>query len=324
MFSKYNSIINHFSIKMIDDLIKRNLHKLPNIITFEVTEKIHGANFSFLAENGEVKYCSRVRELEVDEYFYGYQKVVSETKYSSLKEELLLLSNRYNASVQLIGELFGSNIQKGVFYGNEKQFKWYAMKINGELIPTAKLDVLLKDFMDLKVPVLGFVQYDVSESLEKFINSIHCELESQLTPEKFEESNICEGVVCVPYYIIPLFGCNYLAIKKKNDAFKDKKSAKRIVAEISKEEDIPQEAKNLSNELCSYINEIRTSDLFSKFGEISKVEDLRNYANLYLKDVMNDFLLENREEFDKLPKVYRKWAVKIPNSKIYEELKKYL
>ena len=57
-FKKYNSITNHYNVKVFKDLITRN-YDLPDTIEFEITEKIHGANFSLLVEGTEDTVCKK-------------------------------------------------------------------------------------------------------------------------------------------------------------------------------------------------------------------------------------------------------------------------
>ena len=76
-FKKYNSITNHYNVKVFKDLIARNYDRLPDTIEFEITEKIHGANFSLLVED-TIQFARRNDVLQ-DDKFYGYKDVFDDT-----------------------------------------------------------------------------------------------------------------------------------------------------------------------------------------------------------------------------------------------------
>lgn len=95
-----------------------------------VTEKLHGANFSFIYEHKTLKFAKRKEYLSWKDDFFGFQLVVSklENQITSLFEQL---SAEIEADKYIIyGELFGGEyphaavlkeeklqaIQTGVFY----------------------------------------------------------------------------------------------------------------------------------------------------------------------------------------------------------------
>ena len=129
------------------------LHKISEICKiyqpgeFEITEKIDGANFSILIENGEVKFARRRGVLAPDEKFYNYQQVISEL--TDLIEYLKTLGD----DVQLYGELYGKGIQNRIYYGEKQYFRWFMLRI-GKFVPLKEADKILADFLDLKVPVI--------------------------------------------------------------------------------------------------------------------------------------------------------------------------
>jgi len=320
-FKKYNSITNHYNLKDFHAFIKYNYENFPDVIRFQVTEKIHGANFSILAEDGKIKLAKRTDFLGEDEKFYGYQEVMANTKYIPVYDALLEISRRWGKA-QLYGEFFGGKVQKGVWYGAEKRFLWYALKVNDEFIPNADADEVLADIMDFKVPVIDMIEWDIAkEDIAEFIDRIPYKFTSKLTPEGYEEDNICEGTVTVPYDIVPMFGDNYFAIKKKNQEFEDKKSDKKVV-KVAKE--IPENVQEIIAEFVSYINNVRTNDLMSKMGEMEKVSQLSVYAKAYFRDVMDDFLIDNKDEWIMLDKLFQKEVTKAGSAAIFTELKRYL
>ena len=101
-----------------------------------VTEKIHGANFSFAYENQKLRFAKRKEYLGWHDDFFGFQEVVSrlEDRVLALFEQLSLdvRADRYI----LYGELFGGQyphpavpahpgvaaIQTGVYYAPDVRF----------------------------------------------------------------------------------------------------------------------------------------------------------------------------------------------------------
>jgi len=313
-FKKYNSITNHYNVKVFKDIIARNYDLLPDTIEFEITEKIHGANFSLLVED-TIQFARRNDVLQ-DGKFYGYKDVFDDT-YIPLFDSLRRIANTYG-TVQLYGELFGENIQKGVCYGS-KRFLWYALRINGHLVPTKEADILLEDIAYLKVPVIGHMVYDKTTDIEDFIENIPYRFTSRLTPSDCTTENICEGVVAVPYNIIPLFGDTYFAIKKKNSEFLDKKSEKRV--RLPKE--VSEQVQDVLEEITTYVNSIRTDDLMSKLGELENIRDIGKYASAYFEDVITDFNNET-DVYMSMSKEDQKEIKKKLSTLIFTELKRYL
>lgn len=313
-FKKYNSITNHYNVKVFKDLIARNYDLLPTTIEFEITEKIHGANFSLLVED-EIQFARRNDVLQ-DDKFYGYKDVFDDT-YTPLFDSLIRIANTYG-TVQLYGELFGENIQKGVYYGS-KRFLWYALRINGHLVTTKEADMLLEDIAYLKAPVIGHMVYDKTTDIEDFIENIPYRFTSRLTPSDYAEENICEGVVAVPYDIIPLFGDTYFAIKKKNSEFLEKKSEKRV--RLPKE--VSEQVQDVLEETTTYVNSIRTDDLMSKLGELEDIRSIGQYASAYFEDVITDFNNET-DVYMGMSKEDQKEIKKKLSTLIFTELKRYL
>lgn len=316
-FKKYNSITNHYNVKVFKDIIARNYDLLPDTIEFEITEKIHGANFSLLVEGteDEIQFARRNDVLQ-DDKFYGYKDVFDDT-YIPLFDSLRRIANTYG-TVQLYGELFGENIQKGVYYGS-KRFLWYALRINGHLVPTKEADMLLEDIAYLKVPVIGHMVYDKTTDIKDFIENIPYRFTSRLTPSDYTEENICEGVVAVPYDIIPLFGDTYFAIKKKNSEFLEKKSEKRVI--LPKE--VSEQVQDVLEEITTYVNSIRTDDLMSKLGELEDIRDIGKYASAYFEDVITDFTNET-DVYMRMSKEDQKEIKKKLSTLIFTELKRHL
>jgi len=314
-FKKWNSIENHYQEKIIHKWTEY-FPELNNMF-FEVTEKIHGANFSILVDtNGTVKFASRNGIIEDGDKFYGYKAVFEKENYVKLINELKRISVSWNVDLQLYGELYGGKIQKGVFYGNEKHFRWYALRIKEDIIRPSIAEEMLKNILDFKVPVICKVSSNTDGVLE-MIKIVNHEFQSKLTPPEYTDENFCEGVVIVPYDNIIKNQESYFLIKKKGDKFKDKNSKPKVHKVIALDE--PVQA--LLDEALLYINENRTNDLQSKIGVFEDIKDISKFAKEYFNDLFIDFEKDNFIEWNNLDKLSQGAIKKKIGLKIYQELK---
>ncbi len=317
-FKKWSSIENHYQEKIIYKWAE-HFPELNNM-SFEVTEKIHGANFSILVNtDGTVKFASRNGIIEDDDKFYGYKEIFSREIYIQLVTELKRISQDIGYDIQLFGELYGGKIQKGVFYGNEKNFRWYALRIREDIVRPFRAKELLKDILDFKVPVIKIYSSSGLGVLE-MIHGVNHEFQSKLTPPEYTDENICEGVVIVPYNRIIKNQDSYFLIKKKGKKFKDKNSKPKVHKVIVLDE--PVQA--ILDEALLYINENRTNDLQSKIGAFEEMKDLSRFAKEYFNDLFIDFEKDNYTEWQNLDKLSQGIIKKNVGTRIYQELKSSL
>ena len=314
-FKKWSSIENHYQ----EEIIQKWTEYFPelNNMFFEVTEKIHGANFSILVNtDGEVRFASRNGVIEDEDKFYGYKAVFAREEYVSFLDALKIISNSWNEDFQLFGELFGGKIQKGVFYGNEKHFRWYSLRVREDIIRPSIAKEMLKEVLDFKVPVVQMIDSDPGGVL-KMIDYVNHEFQSKLTPEGYTDENICEGVVIVPYDRIIKNQEFYFLIKKKSEKFKNKNSKPKVHKVIVLDEPVQW----LLDEALLYINENRTNDLQSKIGAFEEMKDLSKFAKEYFNDLFIDFEKDNRENWITLNSIEQGIIKKQIGTKIYQELK---
>ena len=141
-FSGYEKMPDSLKKLKLDSADFNELKKLKWI----VTEKIHGANFSFIYENQTLKFAKRKEYLNWDDDFFGFQLVVNEFEESFIQlfEDL---SSKIKASKYIIyGELFGGEyphkdvvsnndiqaIQTGVYYSPTINFCAFDIAIQTE------------------------------------------------------------------------------------------------------------------------------------------------------------------------------------------------
>lgn len=312
MFIKYSSIENHYQEKHINRFVER-YPELMNI-TYVLQEKIHGANIQFIAKpNGEFFVAKRSQIISPDDNFYGVWDVVSRPEYQKVIEFLISMAKARNMSLNLYGELFGSNIQKGVDYGQDRRILFFDLCENGEMLPYSTFIsfAAIGGFVDLKVPLIGMVK-----GLENALN-YNVRVPSLLGSDV--KDNIIEGVVIKPYskvYRSALGSIFY--IKKKNEEFKEKQKARK-----KKIKSLPSEVAELHNEFLSYITENRLEGIFSKNGMIESVHQKGDYIRWMLEDAKEDFMKENEEKMKNIEKKNKKCifnAGKIINKMIDKHL----
>jgi Rnl2 family RNA ligase len=319
MFKKYTSLENHDNLKNLrywDEYHREELEE----VQFEITEKLHGANFSILVDkDGKVTFAKRTAVLNEDDKFFDFQSVFNRDPYLHLIKELQNIVVEKNASIQLIGELFGKGVQKEVYYGEEKFFRWFNLKIDNKYIAPKEADDILEKLLPFKVPTIGFAKIEKDQPFKEFISSINSIFNSKLGG--IEETNLCEGVVIKPYekMIVNRGGHSFLLIKKKNEKFKEKTNRKP-----KKEVILSEGVKELLPIAESYINDNRMHNVFSKEGLFEDRKEISKYAASFFEDFEEDFMKDHKEEFDLLEKKDQKLIKKSVGTKIFKFLNEFL
>ena len=206
-FIKYPSIENHYQRKHINKWLDRN----PELETvrYIISEKIHGGNMIISITKDNVEYGRRNAFLKPDEKFFDYLTVMS--KYLDFITAVQKWCQSDTTCIRVYGELFGSNIQKGVDYGKDKQYRIFDIYIDdNRLSPKDTIDFLSRlEHSDMYVPIIAIVD-SLSEALE-----YNCEFDSKILNK---DNNICEGIVIKPYekvYVTELGSVS--SLKKKNE-----------------------------------------------------------------------------------------------------------
>lgn len=322
-FKKFNSIENAYQKEFIQSIFDGGFAD----IDYVVQEKAHGANLSIITNGKDVKTAKRTEWIEEDENFYNSESVLE--KYRSNVIELFQhLSNDFQLdTLTVFGELIGGGyphkevpinknaklVQRGIYYSPENDFFAFDILINGKHY----LDVELANSLFVK---FGFIYADnlfkgsLNECLEypnKFKSTI---------PAKFElpqlDGNLCEGVVIRP--IKPLFfnGGSRVIIKNKNEDWSennnyiDKEILKQLIHD---DEELSEEAERLCQEVYKYISTNRLNNVISKIGEVNPKKDYGKVLGMFNKDILSDFLKENRISYDALEKHESKAVNKFVN-----------
>jgi Rnl2 family RNA ligase len=312
-FKRYNSLINHYRS---DDLAKWLLYN-PEIRNenFVVTEKLHGAHFQmYISSSGEVTYGKRSSFLGNNADFYDYQSALKEENISRFIKSMIKYCSLYEMNLLFLGELFGGNVQKEVYYGKEKKIRFYDVYDIDETkywSPVKAFTLFCDNHVN--VPVLDFCC-----SFDEAMNYSNAFI-STLTPDDYpnKESNICEGIVIKPYKVY-MYGEEYFVIKSKNEKFSEKKShTKKInkdndtdfVEELRKE-GIGEEIIELESKARELVNKNRLNNVISHNGPLTNPKQITEYMKLFMEDYQKDLKKENNEMFDELERNYTSTDIK--------------
>lgn len=294
------------------DLSEKELQNL-NKLKWVVTEKIHGANFSFVYENRKLLYAKRKEYLSWDDDFFGFQAVAAEMEdrviglFEQLKRDFP--ADRYI----MYGELFGGKyphpdvtpdeqvqaIQTGVYYSPSIRFCAFDIAIETEEGP--------KTYLDYDVSIAYFERFDIfhakalfcgkwNEALN-FDTRIDSRVPGQLNLPELTP-NLIEGVVIKPFSHSGVNGPAIRPIiKLKNPEFEEEKK----FHEAEKWSFIPdvrsrsEELSFIVDEMANYITENRLNSALSKtgrldFGNEKRMSDIKKE---FQEDILVDFNADN-------------------------------
>jgi Rnl2 family RNA ligase len=339
-FKKYSSIENSYREKVIDQ-IKQIVP--PNEEWF-VTEKIHGANFSFLTDGNEIRCAKRSGIIEESENFYNHNIVLEKYK-DEVKNIFKFLKDEFKDTadlqgIQLYGEIFGGYypntenkykpIQKGVYYTNDIEFIAFDLRIKLKTkITKIEIDTLMdpKRFIEImdkfNIPTVKVLYKGTLDECLKYPNDFESTISEYFGMPKIE-GNICEGVVIKP------FNRNYflssgsrVILKNKNEKFKEKSKTKKAKKVIK----LTEEEQKYLNDLSRYFVINRLENLLSK-GEVKlDWKEFGKITGLFFKDALEDFVKDNPDYLDvdkKRRKLIQNEAQKIVSNFIREFMKKHI
>ncbi len=302
-----------------------------------VTEKVHGANFSFVYEEGKLLFAKRKQYLSWEDDFFGFQKVVVclEENINQLFEELKL--NIKADKYIVYGELFGGSyphkdvmpnnevqaIQTGIYYSPDIKFYAFdiAYEIEGE-----------KYYLDYDSAVSYFEKFNIfyakilfSGKLTDVLNfnlRINSTIPKLLNLPEIE-SNLIEGIVIKPLNHSTVENLEYRPIIKiKNPEFdeEDKFHEAEKWSFIPKVTSKTEELYFLTEEISKYINQNRLNSVFSKTGKIDFGNKIRmdEIFNEFLCDVLVDFNINNDNLLNELSENQKDWLKNRIKAKIIE------
>ncbi|MGL1886904.1 MAG: 2'-5' RNA ligase [Reichenbachiella sp.] len=292
-----------------------------------VTEKVHGANFSFVYEDNQLKYAKRKEYLTWQDDFFGFQEVVVriENKVLQLFENLSAAMS--GDQFMIYGELFGGEyphpdvpedpnvkaVQTGVYYSPMIQFCAFDIALVKEGI---------KYYLDYKTAISYFDQHEIiyakplkickfNEAMA-FDTRINSSIPTYFGLPALEE-NLIEGVVLKTFnqsdeeanHTRPI-------IKLKNAEFEEEQK----FHEAQKWTYVPNISSNtealtfLVDELRKYVTANRLESAISKIGalDFNNSERISAVKKEFSEDTITDFEEDNPGLLNDLTEAQLAWV----------------
>lgn len=322
MFRKFTSIENAYRQKEVD-----GCYSLGADEVWVAREKLHGANFSFIAHLSkelqviQCQVASRNEVLGTAELvsgFYGCRVVVD--RYM---EEFINLVGSLRATgliewgdtVQLYGELYGTGIQREIQYFQEpyKDFAAFALTTNGAYVSNALLEEILSK---TKIPLAMCV---VTGTLEQVL-AYDVEGESPTAKANGVTGTVTEGIVISPWFIqdARLSNGKVAVLKKKSTAFQEKKTIKTKAPSV-----LDDELKPVVEDFSLYLSEARLSNVMSKIGDVSLPKEFGKVTGLFVQDALEDFEKDqgaiDKEVWSKIKKYIQQQATTIVRAELIQK-----
>ncbi|AFM04661.1 RNA ligase [Bernardetia litoralis DSM 6794] len=318
--------------------LSQNQYAELDKIDWVVTEKIHGANFCFIYENGNLFYGKRKENLVWNDDFFGFQLVVNklENQILSLFEELS--QNIESQKYIIYGELFGGvyphsevekkenleAIQTGIYYSNTIEFCAFDIAFENNKV---------KAYLDYKKAIELFKKHEILYAKNLFIGKLNKALEFDIRinstlPKLLNlpklETNLVEGIVIKPFEELNqnLFPQRPI-LKVKNSEFEENE----IFHQAKKWSYIPKLSSNteelhfLVEEIRNYVTQNRLQSAISKIGSLDfdNLKRIKEIENEFLRDILTDFDENNDAILKELSNQQKNWIeerIKVDCSKI--------
>ena len=269
-FQKYSSLENAYRQKYVDLCLELGIPK------WVATEKVHGANFSFIVD-GKVTPAKRTSVLDKNEHgaydFYGCTPVV-ERYENSVKE----LAEFIGEPVQIFGELFGQGVQKEINYGEKDFIVFDIQKQDGTFIPWHAVKELCAMFDIPVVPEIAVGTLpellDLSPDFESIVAGNGDKAEGLVLKPAEEDVRLGSGSRPI--------------IKNKSKAFSEKKE------KVAKKPYVmPEHLVAIYQDFSQYITENRLKNVLSKIGTVTQ-KDFGKLTGEFVKDAKDEF---ERDEY---------------------------
>jgi len=335
-FSGYEKMPNHFKKLGLTAQDFSILEKEKWV----VTEKIHGANFSFVYEKSRLKFAKRKEYLQWTDDFFGFQLVVNqlEDRILQLFEQL---KTDYSAETCILyGELFGGKyphqeveifpnvqaIQTGVYYSPTIEFCAFdlAFQLN---------DSESKVYLSYETAISYFKKFEIFYAKPLFIGKMNEAMNfntkmNSLIPKELNlpelQNNLIEGIVIKPFHETDIKPRPILKIKNiefdEEEKFHEAEKWSFIPKISSKSEELGY----ILDELKRNLTKNRLESAISKIGPLDFNNQFRitEIKNELLHDIFVDFNENNELILNELSNDETEWLKKRMFSEINQFLNK--
>lgn len=281
-FRKYESIANDNNSRTIDFYREQGFTS-PDIQWY-ATEKVHGTNFSFIADGFRVLYAQRSGI--ITDSFMGYRDFVG-----TLPGKIAKLSIHLGEAIQVVTEYYGKGIvNKGaITYRNdmEKAFVAYDIRLmkSNTFLTYPQVMTLFDQFEIPRVAVLGVGTFD---ELLEFDTRFKSPLAASAGVDTY-----AEGIVLKPCVDIRLDTGERVVLKRVSEEFAENRPQK-----VEKKESLP-----LGEEVGEWIadmnTDIRVGKVAAKFGILPSEKNRFGALIIELaNDIAADILTEHGQGVD--------------------------
>ncbi len=296
--------------KIPDSLKKLNLlpeqMKVLDKVTWAVTEKVHGANFSFIYEASTLRYAKRKDYLEWGDDFFGFQLMASQLDAAIHKLFQRIAQQTPFARCTIYGELFGGAyphseveedtrvqaIQTGIYYSPTIQFCAFDIALTS-------LDGS-RYYMDYADAITHFEAVGVFYARPLLVGSFRDAMNYNIAFQSvipqwlglpaLAQDNLAEGVVVKPMREVPL--PLRPIVKIKNEKFSEAQ-----FHEAHKWSYLPPDLSHretlafLLEEVRCFITANRLDNTYSKIGRPQADDETAIAAiiDFYVDDAMESF-----------------------------------
>lgn len=269
-FLKFPSIRNPHSVS----LSLMNELRNENRIQWVVTEKIDGANIQIgKDENGKVFYGRRNGFLGEGSSFYNFFNNVWKVQR---------VIDSINPGQIVYGEYFGQQVINRIYYGNDYNFRFFAMRNGREFVPFKNLKYHFEEngISEFLVPIINIYN--------AFADALACPNNMVTTFRDEKHNDLMEGVVIEPFNVmVTIDEGEPLKIKNKNDAFIEKSKSK-AQRKLNADE-IVEGVLALKDEFDTLININRMFSVFSKEGKPKDNTEAGKYIRWMVDDAFEEF-----------------------------------
>ncbi len=331
--------ISYPSITNFTDGKAKFLDTLDGAPAFVVTEKIHGANCSFITNGTDVIMASRNAILKPTDKFHDHIRLIEEHRVRILAMAHALGNNMIQLTV--FGEVFGGiyphaavtqhssvrHVQKGVFYAPDIHVRFFDAHIvqhdgTHRYLPWNLFEALCHTHGLPTVPVLIR-----AASMEACLAAVQGNLETLETcipqelklPRLDQLANIAEGVVIRPVEERVLRNRTRAMLKLKSHAFKE------VHTDVGKHADdlMEEGADSWTSIAVAYVTENRLRNVMSKattaYESMGVVMTLGpSFATDAYKDFKGDHV-----EFLALPNARQREVEKVLTGTCFELLRRH-
>jgi Rnl2 family RNA ligase len=274
-FKKYESIANDNNTRTIEYYRENGL----TTGMWYATEKVHGANFSFISDGVTVQYARRGEVLQPGESFMGYENFLGD-----FPDKVKVLANHLGTTIQVVTEFYGQGVvNKGAIkYRNNDKKGFVAFDILDLNTDTYIEHFHNFDLLDLfQIPRVSIFKTGTFEELL----AMNLNWKSVLAASNDVVSNV-EGIVLKPY-------------KDTRTETGERVILKRVTAEFAENRPVMKEKKVVVYEEIGDANkvliqmhntDVRLGKVAAKFGILPT--DKSKFATLLIelaKDINSEF-----------------------------------